>query len=242
MAKAFKSFNHIEVRGLYIDNGFDSMGRACISVLVRKMNREPDIIEFTLAKPLAYEIRRRSYVKVEGHICSFSYFNKIREKQVNVQYFVADNVTLDVPHLTKRYGIEARHFDAAEFSADIQGTVVRVIETKNPDWAKLVIRTDSMEERDSRPSYIEVGYYKSRHLRTFDYVPGDHVLAWTTLRTQKKTLSDGTEHTFVNLIVEDIVLLDEEGNLLKQRPVKEEAPENTSVPSEMEIDLPDGDE
>lgn len=242
MEKTFHSSNSFECSGLLIETGVNSMNKASITVLIRNPGKEPKPVEFTLMHPLSGDIRRRDHVKVKGHIRSYSRYNSVREKNVQIQTFMADSVEKAVPHITRTLGLKAQHCDNSEFSADIVGTVVRIIETSHPDWAKLIVRTDSMEDVDKRPSFIEISYHKSRHLRPFDYVPGDNVAIWASLRIQEKTLKDGSEVVFRNLVVEDIVLLDANGERMETRPEQAKKEEPAAVPSEIEIDLPDEEE
>ncbi len=241
MDNTFKSFNKFHARGRITSVGMDNMGHISFTIVIR--GKKPDIIRITPAHPLSQEIRLHSNVVIEGHIRAFSYMNPIRNKYVTVQYLVADKVEPDVPYLTKLYGVPARHCAPSEFFAEIQGEVTRVIQTQNPDWGKLRIRTDSMET-DRRPSVIEVSYYKRLNLPAFDYEPGDKVLLWASIRTQQKEI-DGSTVIFENLQVEDIVRLDDNGNYLEKKPKKEPEPANDEpvsveqVLSEMEIDLPD---
>ena len=116
--KEVKNVNRFVARGRIISRGMDNMGRPSITLVIR--GRETDYIRVTLTKPLENDIQLHNNVKVEGHIRSFRYFNQIRNKNVSVQYFVADKITKEIPYLTQELGIPAKHFKMGEFNAIIQ--------------------------------------------------------------------------------------------------------------------------
>lgn len=240
----FESMNRFEASGKITSIGVNRMGRSSITIVMRgRHNKQPDIIDIVLIKPLAFDIKRSDYVKVKGHIRSFRYYNDIRQRYVSVQYFVADEIEKDVPMLTQEFGIPGRHYSSSSFRAFVKGKVTHVLHVENSEWYKMRIETESMEEIDKRLSNIEVGYNASMRLPAFDFQAGDYVAAWVSVRTREKVVDHKKVH-FEDLIVEDLARLDENGKYLEKReePAGSEDTGSMVTISDMEIDLPDEDE